>query len=70
MNLTPDDAAVLASLAHAASDQLGRTISTSAACHGILRLVGQGRLPTLGIIEAIEREVESGRKWGKTSIAS
>lgn len=65
VSLTSADAGVLATLAQAASDQLGRSISTSAVLRGILRLVKKKMLPEPVIIDMIEQELAAGRKWGK-----
>ena len=63
--LTAENAVLLASLAHEASAHLGRSISTSAVLRAILRLVAKEMIPAPAIIEVVERELESGRKWGK-----
>jgi len=66
VSLTPADADLLATLAQQATDEIGRSISTSAVLRGILRLVGKKMLPTPVIIEAIEEEIQAGRIWGTT----
>ena len=65
LSLTEEHAAVLESLAQESSDQLGRTISVSAVLRAILQLVRKGMLPSPAIVEFVERELESGRQWGK-----
>ena len=65
LSMTEKDAGVLAALAQEASGQLGRSISTSAVLRAILKLVAQALIPEPAIIEFVERELESGRKWGK-----
>ena len=67
LSLTPDDGAVLTSVAQEASDQIGRRISTSAVLRAILHLMGKDLLPVSAIVETIEREVEGGRIWGSTT---
>ena len=65
LSLTEEHAAVLEALAQESSDQLGRTISVSAVLRAILQLVRKGMLPAPAIVEFVERELESGRRWGK-----
>lgn len=67
LSLTAADVDVLDALAQAASDELGRAISRSTVLRAILQLVKKRMLPEPAITETIEREVESGRKWGKES---
>jgi len=66
------DTAFLASLASQAADELGRSVSVSAVLGAILRLVAKEMIPAPAIIEFVERELESGRRWRrdqKTSLA-
>jgi hypothetical protein len=64
VSLTPVDADLLATLARQATDEIGRSINTSAVLRAILRLVGKKMLPTPVMIETIERERRAGRIWG------
>jgi len=64
MSLAPENADTLDTLARAASDRIGRTISTSAVLRSVVHLVARGMLPEPAIIEAIEAELETGRRWG------
>ena len=55
---------MLSSLGQAASDQIGRRISTSAVLRSVVELVGKGMLAEAAIIAAIEGEVARGILWG------
>jgi hypothetical protein len=66
LSLAPTDAAVLATLAQAASEQLGRDISTSAVLRVILRSIGKRILSEPALIDTLEAELQAGCMEGTT----
>jgi len=66
--VTETEADLLASLSQAASDALGRSISSSALTRALLRLAGREAVPLAAIVDEIESELNTGRKWGHDSV--
>jgi hypothetical protein len=63
--LTEEDSGALSALAHACSDRIGRAISHSAVLRALIRLTDRGTVPLPTLVEGVEEELQSGRKWGR-----
>ena len=66
LSLTEQDTQALVSLAGAVSDRIGRACSASAIMRALIRLADKDVVPLPTLAEAVEVEVNTGRKWGRT----
>ena len=66
VTLTPTEVATLDRLAKEQSDFIGRTISRSTVLRALVRLA-EVKIRPLELRNAIEEELQQGRKWGQDS---
>jgi hypothetical protein len=66
MTLTPDVIATLSRLSRDASDFLGRKVSSSAIVRALIRQIDQQGPPACeALFILVEKEMKSGRIWGR-----
>jgi hypothetical protein len=66
MKLTPETARMLKQLSQEGSDFLGWTVSSSAIVRALIRQVAQQGPPAAdALFIEVEKEIKSGRVWGK-----
>jgi hypothetical protein len=64
--LTAEDSEALRGLSSTISDHVGRKVSSSAILRAMIHLADTDAIPLATLVGAIETEMNSGRKWGRT----